>query len=465
MLDNVIPAAGDKTGQPLSSGNAADTGAIGTIFGDVLRGQDESLAGEVAVETESDLLTEGGNVLYTSGNKLPTGFVFQGDVPLPTHAGSESVDKLAELISDSGEPFTAESTEDAQKFNEPALLVGGFPIIARQLSTSINSPDNLLAKAAADGSQVTGSIVVPVAKPVADLVPSVPVASTPADIAPVVASAPVASTPANTALAVPSIATTAPVGSTSADIATAGTSVITAPVAPVEAKAPGPATVRWNPVSEYGQKTEVVDLSAQPKRVDSGQVETFFETPDRFVGLDSSPAKPLLPSSLPGPNSLPLAVTQADGVGVTKAAASSVTTSFAGDGNWNTEFAGRVTVAVKNGLQEASIQLSPPELGRLEIKITTDGDQAKILFHVQNVAAREAIEQAMPRLREMLEQDGLQLAHGEVFDHSSRSHQGDDGEAGSFEFDATADVGEANSDESQLEVVLQANNSIVDYYI
>ncbi len=103
-----------------------------------------------------------------------------------------------------------------------------------------------------------------------------------------------------------------------------------------------------------------------------------------------------------------------------------------GDRAWNSEFAGRLTVMVKNGVQEASLQLHPADLGRLEIQIATDGDQTRVHFLVQNAMAREAIEQAMPRLREMLEQSGLQLAQSDVADQSQsqgreRTFAGDDG--------------------------------------
>ena len=89
-----------------------------------------------------------------------------------------------------------------------------------------------------------------------------------------------------------------------------------------------------------------------------------------------------------------------------------------GDRVWDGEFAGRLIMMVKNGVQQASLQLNPAELDRLEIQIATEGDQTRVNFLVQNAAARDAIEQAMPRLRDMLEQSGLQLAHSDVADQS-----------------------------------------------
>ena len=130
---------------------------------------------------------------------------------------------------------------------------------------------------------------------------------------------------------------------------------------------------------------------------------------------------------------------------------------------WSGEFVGRMSLMVKGGLQEASIQLNPPELGRMEVKLSTDGDQVKIMFTVQHAAAREAIEQAMPRLREMLEQSGLQLAQSDVADQSQsqrRENKVEHNPSTQFVDEQKEEVGE-----SVAEINLVSSDSIVDYYI
>ncbi|MEM1404385.1 MAG: flagellar hook-length control protein FliK [Pseudomonadota bacterium] len=78
------------------------------------------------------------------------------------------------------------------------------------------------------------------------------------------------------------------------------------------------------------------------------------------------------------------------------------------------EFAAHVRTMVKEGAQEARLQLHPAELGRLHVTIATDGDQARVQFLAESPAAREMIEQNLPRLREMLQEQGLQLAESDV---------------------------------------------------
>lgn len=93
------------------------------------------------------------------------------------------------------------------------------------------------------------------------------------------------------------------------------------------------------------------------------------------------------------------------------------------------ELANRLQVFARNGMNEATLQLHPAELGRLQVSITTEGDQARVLFVADNAAAREAIEQSLPRLRELLAQSGLQLAHSDVSDQSLAGSQRDDSAA------------------------------------
>jgi flagellar hook-length control protein FliK len=103
---------------------------------------------------------------------------------------------------------------------------------------------------------------------------------------------------------------------------------------------------------------------------------------------------------------------------------------------------GRVRLLNQNGVQEAKLNLHPAELGRLSISITTDGDGARVAFAVDNPQAKEALEQAMPRLRELFQQSGLQLTDSSVAqqDGSRQSDQFAQGDGrGSFNTGNAAD--------------------------
>ena len=82
------------------------------------------------------------------------------------------------------------------------------------------------------------------------------------------------------------------------------------------------------------------------------------------------------------------------------------------------EILGRLRMMQGQNGTEARLNLHPAELGRLQIAITSEGDATRVAFVVDNAQAKEALEQAMPRLREFLAQAGLQLAEGTVSQQS-----------------------------------------------
>ncbi|MDT0618250.1 flagellar hook-length control protein FliK [Salinisphaera sp. P385] len=87
----------------------------------------------------------------------------------------------------------------------------------------------------------------------------------------------------------------------------------------------------------------------------------------------------------------------------------------------------QVFVAVQRGDQQIELMLEPADLGRLRIQLQLDGDQVNLQFQSANPAAREAIESALPRLREMLADQGLQLGETAVGDqgHGARRQPGE----------------------------------------
>jgi flagellar hook-length control protein FliK len=84
----------------------------------------------------------------------------------------------------------------------------------------------------------------------------------------------------------------------------------------------------------------------------------------------------------------------------------------------------RINMMMAKNLKYVDIRLDPPELGKLHIKLSINQDQASVQFTVNNHQTRDIIEQAMPRLREMLQQQGLQLAQSSVQQDNSQQSSG-----------------------------------------
>lgn len=96
---------------------------------------------------------------------------------------------------------------------------------------------------------------------------------------------------------------------------------------------------------------------------------------------------------------------------------------------WGNEFSQKITWLAAQRDQSAELHLNPPQLGPLDVVIKVSADQATALFTSPHAAVREAIEQALPKLREMLADNGIMLGNATVSDQASRRDQNDSARA------------------------------------
>ena len=94
-----------------------------------------------------------------------------------------------------------------------------------------------------------------------------------------------------------------------------------------------------------------------------------------------------------------------------------------GTAQWADEIGSRMTMMVEQGKHTASLRMSPEHLGPLEVRITVNGDQASVQFGAAHADTRNAIENALPRLREMFASQGLSLADANVSREPPRQQQ------------------------------------------
>ncbi|AFJ03492.1 Flagellar hook-length control protein FliK [Methylophaga frappieri] len=81
---------------------------------------------------------------------------------------------------------------------------------------------------------------------------------------------------------------------------------------------------------------------------------------------------------------------------------------------WGRVVSSRVSYMAKEGIQQAELRLNPASLGPVEVRLQLQQDQASVTFLAQNQATREALEQALPRLRDSLAEQGLSLTQADV---------------------------------------------------
>lgn len=81
---------------------------------------------------------------------------------------------------------------------------------------------------------------------------------------------------------------------------------------------------------------------------------------------------------------------------------------------FSASIATHLRVMKSGGLSEARLQLNPAELGRLSIQIASQDSEVKVSFVVESQQAKQVIENAMPRLRDLLDSAGLDLTESGV---------------------------------------------------
>jgi len=92
--------------------------------------------------------------------------------------------------------------------------------------------------------------------------------------------------------------------------------------------------------------------------------------------------------------------------------------------SWSNEVGQRVIWMVNTELQQAQLQLNPKHLGPLEVKITMTADQQlNVSFLTHSSVVKEALDQAMPRLREVFDQSGLNLSNVTVQQESHKQNR------------------------------------------
>lgn len=96
------------------------------------------------------------------------------------------------------------------------------------------------------------------------------------------------------------------------------------------------------------------------------------------------------------------------------------------DPNWAADFSQKVVWVASQEKQSAHLTLNPPQLGPLEVTISVNKDQTTATFSSPHSEVRQAIENAMPQLRDAFAAAGIQLGQANVNSESFRQQQPQD---------------------------------------
>ena len=136
-----------------------------------------------------------------------------------------------------------------------------------------------------------------------------------------------------------------------------------------------------------------------------------------------------------------------------------------GQSDWGDSLSERVLVMTSGKLGNAEIRLTPAELGPVRVQVSVDDGTATVSFQASHATTREAIEQALPRLRDMLTENGLSLGQASVGDqgvHDGSREATDDPTASD---DAFVEAGDESVAELPVEVeVRRVSSALVDTF-
>ena len=135
---------------------------------------------------------------------------------------------------------------------------------------------------------------------------------------------------------------------------------------------------------------------------------------------------------------------------------------------WSSELGEKVLFMAGKKIQSAEIRLNPPNLGLMEVKLAINGDQAQLVFQSGNAMVRDVLESSIPRIREMLEQNGITLTDVNVGDRQQQSEQQAEGEKGQSGQGGSllGNGGELEEDEVvSISTMAVDRIGLVDYYI
>jgi flagellar hook-length control protein FliK len=126
----------------------------------------------------------------------------------------------------------------------------------------------------------------------------------------------------------------------------------------------------------------------------------------------------------------------------------------------------KVMVMINQKLQQFEITLDPPEFGNMQVRVNLQGEQAAVNFIVQNQQAKDALEENMHKLKNMLAEQGVDVGGANVEQQNQQQNQDDNNAKNGSN---SLKIADQNNDEVDIKHVLSAklfdsSATSIDYY-
>lgn len=90
-----------------------------------------------------------------------------------------------------------------------------------------------------------------------------------------------------------------------------------------------------------------------------------------------------------------------------------------GSGQLEQDLAQGVDYMLDHKLQSARIRVAPEQLGSIDIELRLEGERVHAHFSSAHADVRQALSESLPRLRELLDQHGMQMGQAGVGSQST----------------------------------------------
>lgn len=137
---------------------------------------------------------------------------------------------------------------------------------------------------------------------------------------------------------------------------------------------------------------------------------------------------------------------------------------------WDRQLGQKIVFMAAGAEQSASLTLNPPDLGPVQVVLNISNDQASVAFSSQQLEVRQALENAMPKLREMMGESGITLGNATVNagmpEQQQQAQRGQDAGAGGHNGNGRGGNGGSagGDDAAPAPVVRRVSNGVVDTF-
>lgn len=217
----------------------------------------------------------------------------------------------------------------------------------------------------------------------------------------------------------------------------------TAPAMPAASGALGAAAGGWMPaVTADAQGSAILPATAATAATDiaAGTAADFL---GQLATAESTEAAATAGTE-PAPLTAPTAPSAITAMRATATIAAPIAMPADPDAGFDDAFGARIAWMAEQRLGHAEIRVTPDNAGPIDVRVHLDGTRVSAEFNSANPEVRHALEASMARLREMLGQHGLQLAHAGVGDGQASGRRGN-GEAPSRGGDPGDDDGRVST--------------------